>query len=494
MVNPVPGYGISSAYGKRGPYWKSCGWHTGCDIGAPKGTPIVAPISGTIRHRNYGSAFGPYQFVISPSQGQPFAAGEVFFAHVLSRLKDGTEVKAGQVISKVGSLGNATGPHLHLEYHAVKQQWNCQVMRNPQPVIDWQPTGTKPPPTGGGGSAYPTPTSKKVYLSKLKYGQKDSDSVWYLQDALNKHSLPAPGNFTIDPKTGGYFTQTDTQVRTCQEAHGFTIGGKSDDSVGPSQAAHLFSGMGLEVIDDTGTTSPPPVQPPTTGDKPAAPSLLYPTAVWDPIAKSGGGYFTGLRAFKGTAKKITLHSTETAVKPNWVQQQSGIPHFTINLKMGNCWQHLPLDMAAYTLKGGTHSPNSDSGVNIQIEVIGYTRDAPNWSDEEYARLRLLCEWIAVNTGVPVDVPFPFVNPKRQGWSQWEQASGIVGHVHAPYNTHTDITGLDVDRLLWTPDKPVEPPVEPPATGGYATVEQLDAAISGLRADVAGALRGAADSL
>ena len=111
MANPVPGKSISTPFGKRGKHW-SCkktsagGIHTGVDFAAPSGTKIVAPIAGTIRHRNYGSAFGRHQFAISPSKGQPFAKGEVFFAHTRTRLKDGTKVKIGDkvVINADGEL------------------------------------------------------------------------------------------------------------------------------------------------------------------------------------------------------------------------------------------------------------------------------------------------------------------------------------------------------------------------------------------------------
>jgi len=142
---PVPGFKITTAYGKRGRHW-SCrrnsageGIHTGVDYAAPKGTWIVAPISGQIRHRSYGSAFGPYGFAISPDPGQPFAKGEVFFAHTLDRPKDGLRVKAGDRIARVGALGNATGPHLHMEFMpSTKGKWNCSVHANPKPVIDWE--------------------------------------------------------------------------------------------------------------------------------------------------------------------------------------------------------------------------------------------------------------------------------------------------------------------------------------------------------------------
>jgi hypothetical protein len=143
MTYPIPGVGISTPFGKRGSHW-SCqkdsngnGIHTGADFACAKGTSIYAPIAGQIRHRSYGSAFGSHQFAISPDPGQPFADGEVFFAHTSSRLNDGAYVKVGDFIAKVSDEGNATGPHLHMEYMPnTKNTWKCGIHANPQPVLD----------------------------------------------------------------------------------------------------------------------------------------------------------------------------------------------------------------------------------------------------------------------------------------------------------------------------------------------------------------------
>lgn len=145
MTQPIPGVAVGTPYGKRGPYW-SCqedssgnGVHTGVDFPCPSGTAIVAPIAGQVRHRSYGSAFGSHQFAISPDPGQPFADGEVFFAHTRTRPKDGIFVDVGDWLAEVGSEGNATGPHLHLEYHPTsKGVWSCSVHANPQPILDHQ--------------------------------------------------------------------------------------------------------------------------------------------------------------------------------------------------------------------------------------------------------------------------------------------------------------------------------------------------------------------
>ena len=124
-----------------------------------------------------------------------------------------------------------------------------------------EPPPTQPPPSGGGGSDYPVPTSNQVYLDKLHYGQDDSDSVWYLQDVLNGHSLA--GGSTL-PTTGFYGDQTDHEVILCQQQHGFGNDPAGTSYVGQGQADHLFAGSGLEVIGDTssggggGGSAPPP--------------------------------------------------------------------------------------------------------------------------------------------------------------------------------------------------------------------------------------------
>lgn len=248
-MDPIMNVPISTPYGARGPYW-SCnensngdGVHTGVDFACAKGTNIYAPIAGQIRHRNYGSAFGSHQFAISPDPGQPFADGEVFFAHTTNRPPDGTYVQPGDYLADVGTEGNVTGPHLHLEYHPnSKGSWSCSVHANPAPVLDWQPGG------GSGGSGdYPKPKGTTVYLSKLRYGQTDSDSVWHLQDALNDH--PLDGGQTL-PLTGNYLDETDEEIRLCQQQHGYGNDPAGKSFVGPQQAQHLFRGRGLTIIDD----------------------------------------------------------------------------------------------------------------------------------------------------------------------------------------------------------------------------------------------------
>ena len=57
-----------------------------------------------------------------------------------------------------------------------------------------------------------------VYLSKLRYGQQDSDSVRRLQMHLNGHPLQ---NGQELPITGNYLDDTDEEVRLCQAQHGY---------------------------------------------------------------------------------------------------------------------------------------------------------------------------------------------------------------------------------------------------------------------------------
>jgi murein DD-endopeptidase MepM/ murein hydrolase activator NlpD len=85
--------------------------HTGTDIGAPLGTPVVAAMTGRVLLADF---LGGYGMTIALEHGQ--GNQQTLYAH-LSELfvKPGEIVQQGTVIGRVGSTGNSTGPHLHFE-------------------------------------------------------------------------------------------------------------------------------------------------------------------------------------------------------------------------------------------------------------------------------------------------------------------------------------------------------------------------------------------
>ena len=102
---------ISSPYGKRvHPISGANGFHTGIDIAAGKGAPIVASKSGTVAFSGVQSGYG--NVVIVDHGG----GVQTLYAHADTLLvSKGQKVSRGQKIATVGSTGNSTGPHLHFE-------------------------------------------------------------------------------------------------------------------------------------------------------------------------------------------------------------------------------------------------------------------------------------------------------------------------------------------------------------------------------------------
>jgi murein DD-endopeptidase MepM/ murein hydrolase activator NlpD len=104
---------ITSAFGWRlHPIFGESRFHTGTDLGADQGTPVLAAFAGKVELADFMGGYG-LAVVLRHNKDTE----ETLYGH-LSELfvKPGEMVKQGEVIGRVGSTGNSTGPHLHFEF------------------------------------------------------------------------------------------------------------------------------------------------------------------------------------------------------------------------------------------------------------------------------------------------------------------------------------------------------------------------------------------
>jgi len=101
-------YHLTSRFGECSSLWSHC--HTGLDFAAPSGTPVHAVANGTVTEVGSAGAYGN-RTIVTLEDGT-----ELWYCHQTSfAVTTGKQVRAGELIGYVGSTGNVTGPHLHLE-------------------------------------------------------------------------------------------------------------------------------------------------------------------------------------------------------------------------------------------------------------------------------------------------------------------------------------------------------------------------------------------
>lgn len=114
----VPGAIMSQPFGctdlELEPVDPSCPgghFHSGIDLAAPTGTPVLAPGGGIAR---VGAA-GPCGIHVLLQHGDGL---ETLFCHLSeAAVAEGEAVVPGELIGRIGATGFATGPHLHFEVH-----------------------------------------------------------------------------------------------------------------------------------------------------------------------------------------------------------------------------------------------------------------------------------------------------------------------------------------------------------------------------------------
>jgi murein DD-endopeptidase MepM/ murein hydrolase activator NlpD len=110
-VWPVVGKLESGFGGRRNPFGgSSYEFHTGQDIDAPWGAPVIAGATGKVSFVGWQNGYGQL-VVIDHGGGLTTRYGHLSNIAV----SQGATVRRGEFVGKVGSTGRSTGPHLHYE-------------------------------------------------------------------------------------------------------------------------------------------------------------------------------------------------------------------------------------------------------------------------------------------------------------------------------------------------------------------------------------------
>ncbi len=113
---------VASGWGYRvDPIYRTKRFHYGMDFTAPTGTETFATGNARVSKAGWEQGYGN---AIRLDHGYGY---ETLYAHLSQILvKEGQNVKRGEVIGLIGSTGKSTGPHLHYEVHLKGEPVNPQ--------------------------------------------------------------------------------------------------------------------------------------------------------------------------------------------------------------------------------------------------------------------------------------------------------------------------------------------------------------------------------
>ncbi len=102
------GYDLTATFGESSGLWSNT--HTGLDFAASYGAPVLSVTSGVVTSVGWEGSYGE-QVVVTTEEGE-----ELWYCHLSGyAVSVGDTVHSGDVLGYVGSTGNSTGSHLHLE-------------------------------------------------------------------------------------------------------------------------------------------------------------------------------------------------------------------------------------------------------------------------------------------------------------------------------------------------------------------------------------------
>lgn len=168
--------------------------------------------------------------------------------------------------------------------------------------------------------------------------------------------------------------------------------------------------------------------------------------------------------FGNYAWKWVNHTTEgpagsmNGVISLFQAQPASCPHFIIDpLGTKRRVQCIPWTWSAAALVGGVNGWQTNRARAVQVEIVGYAKDAGTWGDDVLYQVADLIADV-IRDGCPIDpTNTPDSSklrgtlatenaPQRMSWETWRTFPGLGAHVYVPHNAHWDAGTLNNVRL------------------------------------------------
>ncbi|WP_166998373.1 M23 family metallopeptidase [Paramicrobacterium fandaimingii] len=208
------------------------GFHTGLDLGAPDGTPILAAADGTVTVAEFSGGYGGLIVIEHHLDGQTVATA---YGHMWEHgihVHPGDQVTAGQHIGDVGSSGMSTGAHLHFEVRpggtnseAIDPaKWLNDHDAADLPEAETGASGSCTSTTGGDPDPFDDGNPDRLVDDPTTSGQITARMLHLYQQATT--AFPDTGWSCYSPRTG---TQSEHSLgRACDMTFGNQTGVRPD--------------------------------------------------------------------------------------------------------------------------------------------------------------------------------------------------------------------------------------------------------------------------
>jgi murein DD-endopeptidase MepM/ murein hydrolase activator NlpD len=235
--------------------------HTGVDIPAPKGTPVLAAGPGTVVWAGYGvyregyDPTDPYGLAVTIEHDFGYQNQTLYtiYGHLDQiDVTEGQHVETGDTLGLVGETGVVTGPHLHFEVRIGKNSFF--TTRNPElwlvPPIGWGVIAGRVMDTAGQlindqMLIITNPKSEENSFA-WSYGKTSVNSDQYYQENLVVGDIPA-GTYLLRMAYGGVYFTANIEVRPGMVSYFAFRGFKGISIESPPAPGAEFTPSPLEV-------------------------------------------------------------------------------------------------------------------------------------------------------------------------------------------------------------------------------------------------------